>query len=87
MISEGGGDSVNGRLECGPESKAQRFVGGVSQAAARPGGLTGSMRQLEVSVYSLKIKRMRVRLVCRRFQIRYIKLLLCSDLLMLGFFI
>lgn len=57
MISKGGGYPVKGSLECGPESKAQCFVGGVSHAAGRPDWLTGSMRQLEVSVYSLKIKK------------------------------
>lgn len=57
MISERGCYPVDGSLESGPESKAQCFVSGVSHGAARPDRLTGGVRQLEVSVYSLERRR------------------------------
>lgn len=45
---------VDGGLESGPQSKAQCFVGRFPQAAGRPDGLTGGVRQLEVSIDRLK---------------------------------
>lgn len=57
MIAKSGRYPVDGGLECGPESKAQRFVSRVSHAARRPDGLTGGVRQLEVAVHSLETRR------------------------------
>lgn len=54
--SEGGGYPVDGGLERGSEGEAQRFVGGVSQTDGGPDGFTGGVRQLEVSVHSLRFK-------------------------------
>lgn len=53
VLSERGGDPVDGRLQRRPQSEAQCFVRGVSDAAQRPHGFTGGMRQLEVSVHRL----------------------------------
>lgn len=54
MISKCCGYPVDGSLESGPQGEAQCLVGGVLHAAGRPDGFTGSMRQLEVSIYGLK---------------------------------
>lgn len=54
MISKCCGYPVDGSLESGPQGEAQCLVGGVLHAAGRPGGFTGSVRQLEVSIYDLK---------------------------------
>lgn len=54
MIPKSSGYPVDGSLERGTQGKAQCFVGGILHAAAWPAGFTGSVRQLEVSVYSLK---------------------------------
>lgn len=54
MFPESGGYPVDGSLEGGPESKAQRFIAGVSYAAGGPGCLTGCMGQLKVPVHRLE---------------------------------
>lgn len=57
MTSKGGGYPVNGSLERGSKSKAQCFVGKVLHAVGGSDRLTGSMRQLKVSIHSLEVKR------------------------------
>lgn len=57
MISEGGGNPVDGGLQSRSQSEAQRLVGRVAQTARRLPGLTGGVRELEVPVHGLEQKR------------------------------
>lgn len=64
-MAESSGYPVDSSLECGPESKAQRFVRRVSHAAGRPDGLTRGMGQLEVAIHSLRTRRTQLLLKVR----------------------
>ena len=53
-MPEGGGYPVDGGLEGGPESEAQRLGGAVAHATGRTEGLAGGVGQLEVAVHRLE---------------------------------
>lgn len=56
MLSEGGGDPVDGGFQSGSQSKAQGFIGRVAQTVERLPRLTRGMGQFKVTVHCLQHK-------------------------------
>lgn len=57
MLSEGGGDPVDGGLQRRPQSEAQGFIRRVAQTAPRLGRFARGVRELKVAVHRLQHKR------------------------------